>query len=242
MSDNKTKLSSEDRRKAVRNILAGTGVVAGVASSPTWVKPAIDAIVLPAHAQTSGPLVFPKVLVGGITAGPIVLDPTGRPKSILDMFVEPAYADIIEPNLENACLSMDIPDDQSFALTLTFANDEPIVVMGTISAGVISGESNGVTVSGMVDLDGNTAAGIVGNSSGRFEYELDGNAVECIPMATTTTMTPTTTVAPFACPQGYSTFRYGSTDAFNNYYFPYDYNGNNGFSYGYSCFDDSQTM
>lgn len=52
MNDNKI---DQQRRKAVRNILAGAGVTAGVGalSNKAWVEPMINAVVVPAHAQTS---------------------------------------------------------------------------------------------------------------------------------------------------------------------------------------------
>lgn len=49
-----TNRSSETRRRTLRQILAGTGILAGAGSvSSKWSKPVIDSITLPAHAQTS---------------------------------------------------------------------------------------------------------------------------------------------------------------------------------------------
>ena len=46
---------NDGRRKAVRNILTGAGVTAGVGvvANKAWMEPVINAVVLPAHAQTS---------------------------------------------------------------------------------------------------------------------------------------------------------------------------------------------
>lgn len=42
------------KRKSLRAILAGSGIIAGVGGKiPGWEKPVIDSIMLPAHAQTS---------------------------------------------------------------------------------------------------------------------------------------------------------------------------------------------
>ena len=44
------------RRDALRKILAGTGVVAGAKALPEkWTKPVVNSIIVPAHAQTTGP-------------------------------------------------------------------------------------------------------------------------------------------------------------------------------------------
>jgi hypothetical protein len=44
----------EDRRKVLQKILIGGGIAAGSAMLPDkWTKPVVDAIIAPAHAQTS---------------------------------------------------------------------------------------------------------------------------------------------------------------------------------------------
>lgn len=246
---NKSQIRNEERRNAVRNILAGSGVVAGAAAAPAWVKPAIEAIVLPAHAQTSGPLVFPKVLVGNALAQPIAqLNPVQQKNSVLDMFIDPAYAggeySYGKVDLEGACLEMDIPDDESFLLTITFADQEPVDIEGTISAnGMISGSGSGIEVDGMADFQANTATGTISNLTGSYQYELGDDIQACIPVSTTTTtqMPSTTTEEPTTttpCPTGY-TYAYGYLGDFYNYNFPYDINGNNPYGYGYSCFEDA---
>lgn len=68
MSDNddlpKNEISAEDsavsldkkeraRRKLLERAALGTGLIA---SSPLWVRPVVNTVVLPAHAQASGPL------------------------------------------------------------------------------------------------------------------------------------------------------------------------------------------
>jgi hypothetical protein len=48
------KKSSESRRKLLKSIAAGTGVVVAGKSLPeNWTKPVVDSVMLPAHAQTS---------------------------------------------------------------------------------------------------------------------------------------------------------------------------------------------
>ena len=51
MNNNKT--NTENRRRAMKKIATGGGVVIGAASAPAWIKPVIESVVLPAHAQTS---------------------------------------------------------------------------------------------------------------------------------------------------------------------------------------------
>ena len=45
---------AENRRKLLKSVAAGGGaIIAGKAIPESWVKPAVDSVVLPAHAQTS---------------------------------------------------------------------------------------------------------------------------------------------------------------------------------------------
>lgn len=44
--------SKNNRRSAVKKVLAGGGVLGGAAiTSSTWVKPVVNSVLLPAHAQ-----------------------------------------------------------------------------------------------------------------------------------------------------------------------------------------------
>jgi hypothetical protein len=47
--------SSDSRRKLLKSIAAGSGaIVAGKSLPENWTRPAVDSVMLPAHAQTSG--------------------------------------------------------------------------------------------------------------------------------------------------------------------------------------------
>ena len=47
------------KRKTLRNILMATGALAGSQALPSkWSKPVLDSVVLPAHAQVTGPTVI----------------------------------------------------------------------------------------------------------------------------------------------------------------------------------------
>ena len=51
------KKSSESRRKLLKSIAAGSGaIVAGKSLPENWSRPVVDSVMLPAHAQTSGPI------------------------------------------------------------------------------------------------------------------------------------------------------------------------------------------
>lgn len=50
-------VSATSRRKALKKMLVGAGVAAGAAGLPSkWAKPVVDKVLVPAHAQTSGPV------------------------------------------------------------------------------------------------------------------------------------------------------------------------------------------
>lgn len=53
------KKSNDSRRKLLKSIAASSGaVVAGKSLPESWTKPIVDSVLLPAHAATSGDLVF----------------------------------------------------------------------------------------------------------------------------------------------------------------------------------------
>lgn len=65
-------LELERRRKTMRRILAGGGLIAGSQALPEkWAKPVIDSVILPAHAAAS-----PGVTT---TTGPTTVAPTTTP-------------------------------------------------------------------------------------------------------------------------------------------------------------------
>ena len=129
--------SSEERRRAVKNILAGSGVVAGAAATSQWSKPIIDAVMLPAHAQTSGPV----TLVGNVSVSPTTMN-NKQPSAtdVLDFFIGTANAGNAPsaPDLAGSCMTMMV-DSTSFDLLVEFASAPSINVPGTVSNGAISG-------------------------------------------------------------------------------------------------------
>ena len=95
MSQDKSKVSDavendqenrgqEGRRKLLRNLAAGGGVAALGATTPdVWVKPAVESVLLPAHAATSVVQNF---------AGAVASAFADNSGSVLDFFVAPAHA------------------------------------------------------------------------------------------------------------------------------------------------------
>lgn len=91
----------QDKRQEARRRLLGTlvaGGAAGAALPSQWKKPVIDAVMLPAHAQTTGVLVAAGGGTGTASPGPA---PQGTPgEGLLDFFVGPAQAKPAEFCLE----------------------------------------------------------------------------------------------------------------------------------------------
>lgn len=190
---------TDQRRRAVRNILTGSGIVAGAATSGKWSKPLVDAVVLPAHAQTSAMV----MLVGNVNVSPLSNVPQQNADSVLDFFIGSAYANG-GPNLSGACMTMAV-DGASFDLSLEFAANPTIQLSGTVSGNTISGTGSGITVSGTLNLqnDPPMASGTVSNVDGAFGFSLDTSQSACTPISATTTLAPTTMAPTTTCMPGY---------------------------------------
>lgn len=69
--------ASPEKRKTVRRLLTGGGIItgAGLTGGP-WKKPLVDSVVLPAHAQTTAAPGTPSPTPG---ATPVTLAPTPAP-------------------------------------------------------------------------------------------------------------------------------------------------------------------
>ncbi len=74
-----------NRRTLLKGSLIGTSAIA--ASTSEWVKPLVNAVVLPAHAQTSTPLASTYFGVGSLTGGRSFAE-----QSLLDLFIVSANA------------------------------------------------------------------------------------------------------------------------------------------------------
>ena len=83
----------KNRRKALKSMLAASGVVAGSqALSSEWARPLVESVVLPAHAQTSEFTgTFDSEMVG---AGLLLNQPWYAKSNLLDTLISPADAGI----------------------------------------------------------------------------------------------------------------------------------------------------
>lgn len=94
-SNKSTTASNEDqintRRKALKSMLAASGVVAGSqALSSEWTRPLVESVVLPAHAQTSNTAsTYDSGLVG---VGLLSNQPWYAKTNLLDSLISPAQA------------------------------------------------------------------------------------------------------------------------------------------------------
>ena len=96
MTDNK---SSENRRKLLKSIAAGSGaIVAGKSLPENWARPVVDSVILPAHAQTSGePAAF--VSSGGPLPGRVSIDGDSLFADITNTLVPEAKANGFFPEI-----------------------------------------------------------------------------------------------------------------------------------------------
>lgn len=197
----------ERRRRAVRNILAGAGVVTGSqALSSTWTRPVIESVVLPAHAQTTD-IVLGGAIGGGIGAA------DGSDAGILEHLIRPAHA----APLIGGCIRLTVVGNTvTVLLVLTnnqFGEESTSISGENFSVGIvidsvtytINGQFN--QVPGPTQASG-TASG--GGENGSYTVTV-GAAGSCVKPSspgttagtTTTTTTTTTTFNPCTTPQPY---------------------------------------
>lgn len=72
-SNNDNKGQHDQRRKVLKSIVAGGGAITAASTTDKWAKPAVEALILPAHAQTS-PDPSPFDPFGNFTSGTIVVN------------------------------------------------------------------------------------------------------------------------------------------------------------------------
>lgn len=171
----------EKRRKALKNILAGSGtVITAAAMQDKWAKPVIESVVLPAHAQTSG-------LNGSFTA-------TTNPSNETDLL------EILVPsaNAVNGC---------TFLLCINVNGGSASVQVndnGTISTGSgalpfnITLQPSGNTITGTYDKAKDQISGTYTGTclSGAYPPATRSTATCNLTVSPTTTFNPGTTFSP----------------------------------------------
>ncbi len=86
----KDRVNKKDTRRRLLTALAATGAT-GLVLPEKWARPAVDSVMLPAHAQTTtGGAQF----VGSILTGIVSTEPPARARSgdLVDFFISPAFA------------------------------------------------------------------------------------------------------------------------------------------------------
>lgn len=171
---------SEQRRSAVKKILAASSVATG-AGLHSWKTPLVETVVLPAHAQTTGPGNGNQEAVLSGQIG------DGGSAGLLDLFMSPAYAqngsDLVGGCIEITVLGVTIT--VTVTLNTSVSDTKSGVLDGCTSFTVFN--VNGFTVVGEVDdVDApTTCTGSVGPVE--FSAVLNGTC-SVIPATTTTTV------------------------------------------------------
>ena len=184
MEANKEKL--EKRRKALKNILAGSGtVITAAAMQDKWAKPVIESVVLPAHAQTSG------------IAGFVVSNVANAPQQnqILDTLVPSAHA---LPSPKDICINV----NGSAASVQLIVGSDPTIYTGNFTLpfgpSLLSPTGPGHTISGTLAADGNSVSGVA-DAQGPTSYTAPKSGATCQLTAPATTAFPTTVPPPTTC-------------------------------------------
>ena len=114
MTDKKTQ---EKRRKLLKAVAAAGGaVVAGKTLPETWSRPAVESVVLPAHAQTS-----PGSFSGTLTAS---IDSNSMFARAMESIVKTSHADNPEPPMVDVSWCVTPIDDKTADVDILFVDAE----------------------------------------------------------------------------------------------------------------------
>lgn len=164
-------LKLEKRRKALKNILAGSGtVVTAAAMHEKWAKPVIESVVLPAHAQTSGNLVAGFVLTN-FAAAP-------DQNQLLDTLVPSAHA--APPTTpKSICINV---NGSAASAQVTVSGDSTVYTaaftLPTAAPITLSPTANGYTITAALDTGGNSVSGVV-SAQGAASYTAPKSGASC---------------------------------------------------------------
>ena len=124
----------EERRKALKKILAGTGAVTVAAAAPEkWTTPVVDSVVLPAHAQTSTDPTPPTIPLNFSDSSSVLGSNT--PSDIIDSLVASAHAGG-ESRAYNICNNFN-EDLETYTASI---NVPELNIVGLVIGGVVNVE------------------------------------------------------------------------------------------------------
>jgi len=186
--------ASDSRRKAVRNILAGSGLALGAASTDSWVAPVVNSVVAPAHAQTSAPI----VLAGNASLTPAA--PRGVANSVLDFLVPAAHAGAapVGMNFGGACIIITFSSPTAFSLSVQLTTGPAMIIAGTASGSMLSASGSGIVFSATANFSATpaTASGTLVSGNATFDFTLSSDNTTCTPIDPGTTAPPGPTTVP----------------------------------------------
>lgn len=162
----------DNRRRVLRNLLSGTGLAAGAhLTSGVWVKPVVQGVTLPAHAQTSA------IVLSGLVVQPVVQ------RSILDKLVATAHAQ--GTPVSGGCVFLYIA---GASITVEHHSNSGAVsaIVGSL-AGTdfsVSGIHGVYSISGSLDSASapTFCSGEISDGSTSIPFEADLNTNACLPV------------------------------------------------------------
>lgn len=112
-------MSNKLRRNVLKSVAVGSAVVSGQALQGKWMKPVVESVVLPAHAQTSV-ISSPTSFAGAVS---VVQIPDNNSNPLIDLFIEEANAGEEDMGfiLDLACIKVDGPGSVSVNATGLFS-------------------------------------------------------------------------------------------------------------------------
>lgn len=163
--------SSESRRKILKSIAAGSGViVAGKSLPESWSRPVVDSVILPTHAQTSGgassssiTLTSNGTITNVNTMAPATDTLVAEKNSFLDSLVPSAHAAVCA--VADQCGSVVFTGGNDGILKVSNVGDSPFTLDGSNAASGMVGN-----VPYTVQLDATRTSGSVAFQGGCSGY------------------------------------------------------------------------
>lgn len=179
--------NSKTRRKLLFALTSG---IVGASQLPkSWTKPVVNAVLLPAHAQTTdtdaGPTPTPPPALPTAFSGPIDFpgsnaDSKNPANKLLSLFVSEAHAGLQPANSGQMCITIDSPGGSNFITSILLANVNGLTTVYEGNGSVSGGPSALNPSSGCTDIFGTPTIEVTNVTATGAEYTIAAGFVTTV--------------------------------------------------------------